>query len=123
MKKGYKVVKDLVFNSEVAQFLQKVSIGCSACFKFNSNKLCAIIMSLVVLLFSVSAFANVSDIVCVGPDTAGEAASEAGNNPCNLQASIADREVPVEQHLSTLKVGVDTSSSKSEAGSDSGSVQ
>ena len=87
--------------------------------------MCAVIMTAVVLFFSISVFANVSNIVCVGPDTVGEAASEAGSNPCNLQASIAERDVPVGEYLNTLtdEAQADTPSSEPKDGSDSGSVQ
>ena len=76
----------------------------------------------VVLFFSVSVFANLSeDIVCVGPDTVGEAASEAGNNPCNLRASVAERDVPVEQHIAALTADAADTSAKEKPGVDSDS--
>ena len=88
-----------------------------------------VVMSLVVLLFSVSVFANVSDnIVCVRPDTAGEDSTEGGTNPCNLLASTAERDVNVAGHATTLQAeAANRSTSEPKKGSsgseDAGAVQ
>ena len=63
-------------------------------FYFNRNKFCSIIISLIFFIFSNHVYGeSVKDIICVGPTNAGDTASEAGTNPCNLSALQANAAV------------------------------
>ena len=82
-------------------------------FSFKRNKLFSIIINMVFLIFSIQAFGNAveDNIICVGPpNAAGEAASEAGTNPCNLYASGAERAVNVAATAATLATNGATTS-------------
>ena len=88
-------------------------------FSFNREKFFFTIIGFIFLTFTVQVFGNTGssnpapEIICVGPTDVGDNASEAGNNPCNLHASIADRDVPVRQHMVQI---VETDVSSEEAG-------
>ncbi len=72
-------------------------------FYFNRNKFCSIIISLIFFIFSNHVYGeSVKDIICVGPDNAGDTASEGGTNPCNLHASAAAINVNVNTTVQTI---------------------